>query len=79
MGPPLDLVIATNVFVYYDKLDQSLALAGIEAMSRQGGFFLTNNAIVELPVSNLRAVGFMTVQQFREKIDHVFYRRNQTR
>jgi len=78
-GPPFDLVIATNVFVYYDKLDQSLALAGIEAMLRPGGFFLTNNAIVELPVSNLRAVGFMTVQHSREKIDHLFwYRRNQS-
>jgi hypothetical protein len=79
-GPPFDLVIATNVFVYYDRLDQSLAFAGIEAMLRPGGFFLTNNAIVELPVSNLRAVGFMTVQHSPEKIDHLFwYRRNQRR
>jgi hypothetical protein len=79
-GPPFDLVIATNVFVYYDRLDQSLAFAGIEAMLRPGGFFLTNNAIVELPVSNLRAVGFMTVHHSQEKIDHLFwYRRNPTR
>jgi hypothetical protein len=79
-GPPFDLVVATNVFVYYDKLDQSLAFAGIEAMLRPGGFFLTNNAIVELPTSNLRAVGFTTVQHSREKIDHLFwYRRNQSR
>jgi hypothetical protein len=79
-GPPFDLVIATNVFVYYDKLDQSLAFAGIEAMLRPGGFFLTNNVIVELPLSSLRAVGFMTVQHSREKIDHLFwYRRNQSR
>ncbi|HEY2382301.1 MAG TPA: hypothetical protein VGK48_14075 [Terriglobia bacterium] len=77
-GPPFDLVIATNVFVYYDRLDQSLALAGIKAMLRPGGFFITNNAIVELPVSRLRAVGFMTVQHSPEKIDHVFwYRRNE--
>ena len=78
-GPPFDLVIATNVFVYYDKLDQSLAFAGIEAMLRPGGFLLTNNVIVESPVSNLRAVGFMTVEHSREKIDHLFwYRRNQS-
>jgi hypothetical protein len=76
-GPPFDLVIATNVFVYYDKLDQSLAFAGIEGMLRPGGFFITNNAIVELPVSHLRAAGFMTVQHSVGKIDHVFwYRRN---
>jgi len=77
-GPPFDLVIATNVFVYYDRLDQALAFAGIEAMLRPGGFFLTNNAIVELPVSHLRSVGFMTVQHSVEKLDHVFwYRRNE--
>src|SRR5262249_36521068 len=31
-GQPFDLVIATNVLVYYDKLDQALAFARIEAM-----------------------------------------------
>jgi len=76
-GPPFDLVIATNVLVYYDKLDQALAFAAIESMLRPGGLFITNNAIVELPVSQLRAVGLMTVQHSPQKIDHVFwYRRN---
>ena len=76
-GPPFDLVIATNVFVYYDKLDQTLAFAGIEGMLRPGGFFVTNNVIVELPVSRLRSAGLMTVRHSVEKIDHVFwYRRN---
>ena len=77
-GRPFDLVIATNVFVYYDKLDQSLAFAGIESMLRPGGFFITNNVIVELPLSRLRSVGIATVQHTAEKIDHVFwYRRNE--
>ena len=77
-GPQFDLIIATNVFVYYDRLDQALAFAGIEAMLRPGGFFITNNVIVELPVSRLRSVGLMKVQHSAEKIDHVFwYRRNQ--
>jgi len=76
-GQPFDLVIATNVLVYYDRLDQALAFAGIEAMLRPGGFFITNNVVVELPVSRLRAVGVMTVQHSAEKIDRVFwYRRN---
>src|SRR5262245_6219603 len=76
-GPPFDLIIATNVFVYYDRLDQALAFTGIETMLRPGGFFITNNVIVELPVSRLRAVGLMTVRHSAEKIDHVFwYRRN---
>ena len=77
-GPLFDLVIATNVLVYYDTLDQRLAFAAIERMLRPGGFFLTNNAVVELPVSQLRSVGVITVQHSSEKIDHVFwYRRNE--
>jgi hypothetical protein len=77
-GPPFDLVIATNVLVYYDKLDQSLAFASIEAMLRTGGFFLTNNAVVELPASHLRSLGFVTVEHSADKVDHVFwYRRNE--
>ena len=76
-GPPFDLVIATNVLVYYDKLDQALAMAGIEGMLRPGGFFLTNNAIVELPSSRLRSVGVLTVRHSADKLDHIFwYRRN---
>jgi hypothetical protein len=74
-GPPFDLVIATNVFVYYDRLDQALAFAGIEAMLEPGGLFLTNNVIVELPVSRLRSVGIMTVRHSTEKIDHMFWYR----
>ena len=77
-GTPFDLVIATNVLVYYDSLDQALAFAGIESMLRPGGFFLTNNVVVELPVSRLRSVGIVTVQHSAEKVDHVFwYRRSQ--
>jgi hypothetical protein len=76
-GQPFDLVVATNVLVYYDRLDQALAFAAVESMLRPGGFFITNNVVVELPVSRLRAVGLMTVRHSPEKIDQVFwYRRN---
>jgi hypothetical protein len=74
-GPPFDLVIATNVLVYYDKLEQALALADIETMLRPGGFFLTNNVIVEAPVSRLRSVGFRTVQHAADSVDHIFWYR----
>jgi hypothetical protein len=74
-GQPFDLVVATNVLVYYDELDQTLAFAAIEAMLRPGGFFLTNNAIVEPPVSRLRSVGFATVRHSDEISDHVFWYR----
>lgn len=56
-----DLVVATNVFVYYDVLDQSLALANIERMIRPGGFLLSNNALLELPGLRMKSVGYTTV------------------
>lgn len=37
-----DLIVATNVLVYYDPFEQALALSNIAAMLRPGGFFLTN-------------------------------------
>ena len=46
-----DLVVATNVFIYYDILDQVLALSNVRAMLKPGGFLLSNNALLELPSS----------------------------
>ena len=45
-----DLVIATNVFVYYDVLEQALAVANIEHMLRNGGFLLSNSVLPESQV-----------------------------
>jgi hypothetical protein len=52
-----DLIIATNVLVYYDVFEQSLALANIASMLRPGGFLLSNNVLVELPTTPLHAIG----------------------
>lgn len=60
-GQGFDLVVATNIFVYYDLFEQSLALANVESMLRPGGFLLSNNALLELPVSRLRSVDYLTV------------------
>lgn len=57
----LDLIIVTNTLVYYDVFEQSLALANIERMLRPGGFLLSNNALLELPSSEMRSVGYQTV------------------
>ncbi len=57
-----DLIVATNILVYYDTFEQSLALANIEGMLRPGGFFLCNNALLELPFSRVRSVGYLTTQ-----------------
>jgi hypothetical protein len=52
-----DLIVATNILVYYDVLEQSLALANIASMLRPGGVLLSNNVLVELPVIPVRGVG----------------------
>jgi hypothetical protein len=57
-----DLVIATNVFVYYDHLQQGLAAAGIARMLRPDGILLSNNAIVEIPDLGLRSIGYSKTQ-----------------
>lgn len=40
-----DLIVATNILVYYDAFDQALALSNIARMLRPGGFFVTNYAV----------------------------------
>jgi chemotaxis methyl-accepting protein methylase len=40
-----DLIIGTNIFVYYDTLDQSLARANLATMIKPGGFLISNNAL----------------------------------
>ena len=74
-GPPFDLIVATNIFVYYDTLDQSLALANVQAMLRRGGLMLSNNALLELPVLRMRSVGYMTVpySQRPDDGDHIVW------
>ena len=52
-----DLVIATNILVYYDVFEQSLAAANIARMLHSGGVLLTNNPLFELPAVPLRQVG----------------------
>jgi hypothetical protein len=38
-----DLIIATNVFLYYDTLQQALALQNISTLLKRDGFLLTND------------------------------------
>ena len=52
-----DLILATNVLLYYDVFEQSLALANIATMLRPGGVFLSNDRIFELPGSLLESIG----------------------
>jgi len=56
-----DLIIATNILIYYDTFEQSLAMLNVERMLRPGGFLLSNNALLELPFSRVHAVDYSTV------------------
>ena len=42
-----DLVIGTNIFIYYNEFEQSLARANIALMLKPGGFLLSNDKLPE--------------------------------
>ena len=56
-----DLIIATNVFLYYDIFEQLLALANAQDMLRPGGFLLSNNSLPVLSSSQMRAVDYLSL------------------
>ena len=66
-----DLVIATNVFIYYDVFDQALALSNIEAMLKPGAFLLANFSAPELTSVRIRPVGTTTVLYARTGTEDV--------
>lgn len=59
-----DLIIATNILIYYDAFEQSLAMANVQDMLQPGGFLLANNALPEYPFLPLHAVGYVTAVYF---------------
>jgi hypothetical protein len=60
-GGLFDLIIATNVLVYYDVFEQSLALANVAKMLRPGGLFLSNDLVFELPATPMNLLDFTDV------------------
>jgi hypothetical protein len=56
-----DLIVATNILIYYDVFEQSLALLNLERMLRPGGILLSNNGLLELPFSRVRSIDYLTV------------------
>jgi len=53
-----DLIVATNIFLYYDRLQQALAMASVARMLRPGGLLLSNNALVEAPSTGMHSIGY---------------------
>jgi SAM-dependent methyltransferase len=52
-----DLIVATNIFLYYDPFEQSLALDNAGAMLKPGGLLLTNDSLPVIPSSSMRLGG----------------------
>ena len=57
-GDQFDIILATNLLLYYDVFEQSLAVANVARMLRPGGIFLSNDRIFELPGSPVGRVGY---------------------
>jgi 2-polyprenyl-3-methyl-5-hydroxy-6-metoxy-1,4-benzoquinol methylase len=47
--PPFDLIVATNVLLYYEAFEQALALRNISAMLKPGGYLVTNTPVSPPP------------------------------
>jgi len=66
-----DLVIATNVLVYYTPFEQALATVNIAAMLRPSGIFISNNDVP--PVAAIKpSVGRLAVKYSERQSDEVF-------
>jgi len=51
-----DLVIGTNIFIYYGEFEQSLARANIASMLRPGGYLISNDRLPDTVPSGLSDV-----------------------
>jgi SAM-dependent methyltransferase len=75
-GEQFDVIVATNILLYYDVFEQSLALTNIAKMLRPGGLFLTNDRLLELPAAPVRSAGerevtYMKLPDSSTKGDHL--------
>lgn len=57
-----DLMVATNIFVYYEAREQTLALENAGSMLKPGGLLLTNDQLPESPRGVMRQTGITVVR-----------------
>jgi SAM-dependent methyltransferase len=57
-----DLIVGTNIFLYYGAFEQSLALENAGAMLKPGGLLLTNDRLPEIPGGSMRQAGITDVR-----------------
>lgn len=63
-----DLMVATNIFIYYDAFERSLALENAGAMLKHGGLLLTNDRLPEVRGGSMRQAGLTDVQYNRDAV-----------
>src|SRR5215831_8964788 len=56
-----DLMVGTNIFIYYDAFERSLALENAGAMLKSGGLLLTNDRLPEVPGGSMKLAGVTEV------------------
>jgi hypothetical protein len=76
-GAGFDLVVATNILVYYDRFQQALALASLAHLMNPGGIFLANTVLPaqrppELEYLGRRSVSYSSTGAYGD--DVVVYR-----
>jgi len=69
-GEKFDLIIGTNIFVYYGAFEQTLAELNLAAMLRDGGVVLTNDSLpTNGEAAALHEIGFSTTVYSERKND----------
>lgn len=79
-GEGFDLVIATNILVYYDRFQQALAMSNIARMMNPGGIFLSNTPLPSAHDERLKYLGGRSVTYSEDRSygdDIVVYRLQQ--
>ncbi len=77
-GEGFDLIVATNILLYYDVFEQSRAAANNPAMLRPGGFQLSNDRVFELPggpgaLAGRTAAAYMNVPGSGPRGDQIYW------
>jgi hypothetical protein len=63
-----DLMVGTNIFIYYDAFERSLALENAGAMLKPGGLLLTNDQLPEVPGGSMRQAGLTDVRYNHDSV-----------
>jgi hypothetical protein len=64
-----DLIIGTNIFVYYGEFEKALIMKNLDKMLRKGGIVLSNDALTDIAVTDVHKIGQTETFYSDNKID----------